>query len=171
MRRFGSTQDFYSLRTFSPCMSLNCFYIFEIPLISSIFHKWRVEFCTLSFSQAPPLVGGCWRSLAKTCFYYYPYRRLCVHTHAQLWDWTVPSCLGGSLIFCCFAACVHMEMLPTSGRFLSIMIPHPESAALFLIYVGLQIDANISEERNSSGSKAQFALSSHQSFHLDLSTC
>lgn len=111
--RFGSTQDFCSLITFSSCASVNYYYKFEIPLISSIFYKWRLDCCILRFSQAAPLVGVHWTSLAKTCFCYYPYRRLCVHTHAQLWDWTLPSFLGRSLIFCCFAACVHMEILPT----------------------------------------------------------
>lgn len=42
---------------------------------------------------------------------------------------------------------------------------------LFFICVGLQIDASISKERTSSNWEAQFALSSHQILHLDLSTC
>lgn len=117
-------------------------------------------------------IGIHWTSLAKTCFCYYPYRRLYVHTHAQLWDWTLPSSLDCSLIFCNFAACVHMEMLATSRQFLSIMIPPPSSfPLLFLVCVGLQIDANISKGHTSSVSKAQFALSSQQSLPLFLSTC
>ena len=129
------------------------------------------RFLPVEVQPGTPIGWRTLNSLAKTCFCYYAYRRLCVHTHEQLWAWTAPSPLGCSLISCCFAACIHMELLPTRGQFLSSRISHPQSFPLFLICVGLQIDASISKAHASSGSKAQFTLSSHHNLHSDLSTC
>lgn len=102
--RFGSTQGFYSLRTFSSCASVNYYYKFEIPLISSIFYKWRVDCCILRFSQAAPLAGVHRTLPCKNMFLLLSLQKtLCSHT------WTImrpntPFFFGllfDLLLFCC----------------------------------------------------------------------
>lgn len=151
--------------------SVRCYHKFEILSINSILCKGRVDFCLSRLSQAPPLAGVSEPHLQKHVSAI-SLTESRVFTHMHNYE-TEHSLLLLRLLFdllwsCCL--CPYGNV--TDQRAIPFHYdPHPESSPLsFRICAELQIDANISKGHTSSGSKAQFALSSHQSLHLDLST-